>query len=130
MSNYRARGVTFDHKPIFDETHEQCTVAAWLDLHGIMYCHPANGEWRHPATAKKLKRMGVKPGVPDILIFTPSGLANKPTALELKAVDGATPSKAQRCWLDNLERLGWTTGWAKGADAAIRWLEELGYGRR
>jgi hypothetical protein len=53
------------------------------------------------------------------------------------SLNGAAPGKGRKEYrikasdLDAyLERLGWTTGWAKGADAAIRWLESLGYGKR
>ena len=129
MRNYRARGITKDGQPIFDEYFEHCAVAAWLDANGVFYAHPANGEWRHPVTAKKLKRMGVKPGCPDFLIFSPSGAQNKPTALELKAVDGRGPSDVQQAFLTALGAFGWHVGWHRGADAAIRWLEGLGYSK-
>ncbi|WP_422366393.1 VRR-NUC domain-containing protein [Pelagibius sp.] len=34
----------------------------------VFWYHPANGEKRSKRTASKLKRMGVRPGVPDICI--------------------------------------------------------------
>jgi len=129
MRNYRARGISKDGRPIFDETHEHCVVAEWLDANKVFYAHPANGEWRHPVTAKKLKRMGVKAGCPDFLIFQPSGAHNKPTALELKALDGRAPSVDQVAFMAGLELCGWVIGWHRGADTAIKWLESLGYAR-
>lgn len=128
MRNYRARGITNDGKPIFDEAHEHVAVAQWLTVNQIFFTHAPNGEWRHKATARKLKRMGVRAGCPDFLIFD-RNRQGRPTALELKALDGRTPSEDQKTFLDALQRLGWSVSWQRGADAAIKWLEEVGYGR-
>lgn len=132
MRNERARGITADGKPIFSEAHEHTYVAAWLDSHKIFWAHPANGELRHPVVAKRLKRMGVKPGIPDFLIFDkpPREAGCVGAALELKALDGGKPRPAQADFMDNLVQRGWMCGWHRGADAAIRWLESLGYGAR
>lgn len=53
------------------EDRLQISVAGYLDLAlpvGAVYFHIPNGGSRHVREAAKLKRMGVKPGVPDICI--------------------------------------------------------------
>jgi hypothetical protein len=47
----------------------------------FLWWHTPNGELRDKRTAAKLKAMGVKPGIPDILLLPPSGLLH---SLELK----------------------------------------------
>ncbi|MGO9006617.1 MAG: VRR-NUC domain-containing protein [Beijerinckiaceae bacterium] len=39
-----------------------------------LFWHTANGEWRDIRTAAKLKAMGVRPGVPDLLLLRPDGV--------------------------------------------------------
>lgn len=129
MKNQRARGITKDGKPIFNEDHEHIIVADWLNAKGIMFIHTPNEGRRSWATGKKLKRMGMKKGVPDFLIFDPPSTLGlmAGTALELKALDGNKPSPEQLEFLYGLDKRGWLTGWCRGADAAIKWLEGLGY---
>lgn len=138
MPNYRARGVTADGKPIFSEAIEQERVAAWLDAHGVFWFHPANevppmmGPRNiHMAWLQRQKRQGVKAGVPDIIILdAPTVLTGFiGAAVELKALDGAEPTKAQLDYLDAMSKRGFATGWFRGADAMIEWLTTLGYGR-
>ena len=53
------------------EDRLQIAVAEYLDLalpSDALWFHPANGGSRNVREAAKLKRMGVKPGVPDICI--------------------------------------------------------------
>ena len=127
MRNYRARAIK-DGKPVFDEDHEHITVAHWLTLQHRFFIHVPNEGKRSWQTGKKLKRMGMLKGVVDFLIFEPSPLQGKPTALELKALDGKVPPPEQIAFMAGLELCGWQIGWHRGADAAIQWLESLGYG--
>jgi hypothetical protein len=105
----------------------------------FIWCHSA-GERQNAKETKILRTMGVKPGVPDVLIFTPPDRtferprddyrADKVGAgLELKRC-GATWSavrKEQRAWLDALAAMGWVTGWAAGYREAVRALRDWGY---
>ena len=50
-----------------------------------VWWHTPNGEIRDPRAAAKLKAMGVRPGVPDVLLVGPGGLLR---CLELKASGG------------------------------------------
>jgi hypothetical protein len=68
----------------------------------LAFCHVGNGEWRHKATGGRLKAMGVRAGVPDLLIWLPGGSG---FGVELKA--GASKlSPAQTFWHFTLETLG------------------------
>jgi hypothetical protein len=118
------------------EAREQEAVAAWLDIHGVLWFHPPNGGHRNKATASALRRQGVKPGVPDIIIL------DRPTehpecrgcAVELKAPKGQgaspKPSMSQLDWIAALRSRDWLTYIAYGATDCIQWLQSVGYGRR
>lgn len=125
----RARAITKNGQPVLAEDDEHAIVAQWLDWRRVLWWHTPNGGSRHSAEAAKLKRLGVRPGVPDFLIATapPKRPGSVGTALELKALDGKPPTRAQADMLVQLENLGWQTGWFRGANAAIDWLEEIGY---
>ncbi len=131
--NYRARGITADNKPIFAEDHEHITVAHWLTVHGVFFIHVPNEGKRSWATGKKLKRMGMMAGVVDFLIFDPPPLRRvihpKGTVMELKALDGKKPTEKQIQFMYEMESRGYAIGCFFGSDAAIKWLESLGYGK-
>jgi len=113
------------------EYEEQVKLAEYLDMKGYLWCHVPNGGNRDVRTGAKMKRQGVKPGVPDVLIFddpTSEYTMNfSGIAIELKRSDG-NPSDvrdAQKEWLEALEWRNWQTKVAFGADDAIEWLENL-----
>jgi len=62
--------------------------------------HVPNGEYRARHTAARLKRMGVRPGVPDILILVPAN-GYHGMAIELKKPGGRL-SKHQEDWAREL----------------------------
>ena len=63
----------------------------------VMWWHTPNGEARTAATGAKLKRMGVKPGVPDFLLYDrATGFLH---CIEVKA-DSGYLSDAQKGWMD------------------------------
>jgi len=81
------------HQPEF-EFH--CAVADYLRaaLPAIVrWFHVPNGEKRSLATAQRLKRMGVSPGVPDIIILH----AGRTIWIELKSRKGKL-SETQEGW--------------------------------
>ena len=105
-------------------------LAMWLDRQGVLWMHCPNEAKRSPRLGAKLKRCGLKPGVPDVLIFTapPRRPEMVGTALELKRMGGsnkATPE--QERWLKDLAELDWISGVKHGHVEAIEWLTELGY---
>ena len=111
------------------EESEQRALAAWLDIKKLWWCHVPNGGLRHSMTGLKLKAQGAKPGVPDILIFTPppNNPAARGVAIEVKRTSRGVLSGDQRIWLQQLERCGWEVLTAKGARAGIAFLVSLGY---
>lgn len=116
------------------EYDEQVKLANYLDAKGYLWCHVPNGGNRNPITGKKLKMQGVKPGVPDVLIFdAPEEMEEVPgymlsgIAIELKRSNG-NPSDVrdtQKEWLRKLGARYWVTKVAFGADDAINFLEGL-----
>lgn len=114
------------------EDYEQQRVFAWIDQNVSQYpqlalaFHVPNGGHRNPTTGARMKLLGVKPGVPDILLPVFSfdrkyiGLA-----IEMKREHGGRVSKEQRAWLNNLAAQGWWTVVCHGSDSAID--EIVGY---
>lgn len=111
------------------EDVEQQMVARYLDIHPATrgrWCHPPNGGARNARTGALLKAHGVKPGVPDVLIFTPHG-DHAGLAIELKRRRGGRLSDHQAAWLETLRGCGWRAEVCRGFDAA-RELVEACYG--
>jgi hypothetical protein len=88
---------------------------------GVVYFHVPNGGKRAISEAAKMKRMGVLPGVPDLLLLR----AGELFALELKAEQGRL-SDDQRHMLAELAKAGATTATAYGLDHALALLEQWG----
>lgn len=110
-----------------DEIHER--VVAALRAAGWEGCffHCPNGGKRDKRTAEKLKRMGVSPGVPDLIIVEPPKGTDRPGAvIEIKKIGGRV-SKEQRAWLQRFELSGFVTAVCYGLDACMSTLEEWGY---
>lgn len=87
--------------------------------------HPANGELRDIKTAVKLKRMGVNPGVPDLLLpIHARGYAG--LAIEMKAGNNAA-SDDQAAWLLHLRSENWyakvCVGWLAAARLIVWYLD-------
>lgn len=115
-----------------DEDHEQRELAKWLDanLPPHSWCHVPNEGKRTKWGGQGLKAKGLKPGVPDVLIFTRPAhwLDVSGVAIELKRADGGRVSGDQRDWIESLENNGWIVSTQNGHVNAIRWLKKLGYG--
>ena len=67
--------------------------------------HPPNGGWRHKATARRLKAMGAKAGVPDLFLPVPRGSSHG-LWIEMKYGKNK-PTKSQQWWIDELMLLGY-----------------------
>ena len=116
-------------KPRQLEAAEQRILAQWLDFRRILWCHVPNGGARNVVTGAALKAMGVKPGVPDVLIFDPPPIVPESpgVCIEMKAGKGK-PSAAQLQWIGDLVDRNWLGYVCNGADDAIEKLKRLGYG--
>lgn len=81
-----------------------------------------NGEIRHWSAAKRLKREGVEPGIPDVFCAVPSG-KYAGLWLEFKAPKGSL-SDAQKEKAELLRLAGYRVEVVKNTDAAIAIVEE------
>jgi hypothetical protein len=108
-----------------DELHRM--ACELLDSLGWRYCHCPNGGYRRTAEAKKFTALGVKPGVPDLLIFeryqwehsTGSGIA-----IELKSPTGkGRVSPEQEAWLAALDARGWLVSVCQTWEQVLRVLQ-------
>lgn len=69
---------------------------------GLLAYHPANGGYRNPREARKLKDMGVKPGVADLALILPDSRA---AFIELK-VGKNRQTDTQKAFQADCERIG------------------------
>jgi hypothetical protein len=87
------------------------------------YTHVPLGEHRHPATAMRLKRMGVKPGWLD---FQFAGPDRQMFFLELKRRGSGRLSDAQLDMKQHLEACGFPVLVTDSVKSAVIALQELG----
>ena len=88
----------------------------------LIYAIP-NGGSRNQIEAVKLKRTGVKAGVPDL--FLPVARNGKHGLyIEMKRAKGGRVSDLQKEWLIKLENQGYETAVCHGLDEAIKVVEE------
>lgn len=109
------------------EDEEQAAVFEWAALMehrypclSLMY-HVPNGEKRDKATAAKLKRMGVKPGVCDIVLPAARG-GYHGLYIEMKVGDNK-PSPEQKKFMRALDIEGYFVALAYGGEEARKIIE-------
>ncbi len=88
---------------------------------GTVWWHTPNGDIRHKGAAGRLKALGTKAGMPDLLLLRDGQLY----AVELKR-DGGRLSDVQRERLMELAAAGALTVEARGLDAALSALKGWG----
>jgi hypothetical protein len=95
------------HKYLTGEDKLQHNVILYLQMQhpSALWTHVPNEGRRTPFERFKLKYLGVKSGVPDILIFTPNKKYNG-LAIELKYKKNK-PTENQKIWLNQLNQNGW-----------------------
>ena len=89
----------------------QCAIIEWADRqkHSVpaleLLFHTPNGGSRNVIEAAKFKRMGVRAGVPDLMLPVPrQGYAG--LCIDLKR-PGEKLRETQETWRDNLVSVGW-----------------------
>jgi len=114
---------------IAKEEQDQEALAQLLDSLRLLWTHVPNETKAKPQYLAKRKRLGVKPGFPDVIIFDkpPNCPESVGAAIELKRVKGSKVSDNQRFWLNILAAYGWETAVCKGIDDAIKQLRVWGY---
>jgi len=101
------------------EDQLQRAVMNYIEMQypGTIYTHPMNEGKRTPFEQYKMKYLGAKPGIPDLLIFTPN--ANRGgLAIELKYKYNK-PTPNQKKWLKWLENCNWAINWHNNFDDCI-----------
>lgn len=109
------------------EDQEQIALAQYLDARKLAWCHVPNGGSRNVIEATKLKRMGTRRGIPDVLIFDPCLWCESHyvgIAIELKRVKGGRVTPEQDAWHHALEERGWLVRVCKGAGEAIDFIQQ------
>jgi hypothetical protein len=106
------------------EQQLQRTVLRHLEVRAARstyWFHVGNGGWRSPAEAKVFKSLGVRPGVPDLILIH----QGRTFGLEIKADGGKlTPVQATAHVL--MRDAGAEVEVAEGIDAALDQLERWG----
>jgi hypothetical protein len=92
----------------------------WRGQRDAYWFHVGNGGWRSPAEARVFAGLGVRPGVPDLILIR----AGTTYGLELKADNGGRLSDAQRDAQEAMRLAGAIVHTAVGLDDAIGWLEQ------
>ena len=87
-----------------------------------LFTHVANEGKRTPFEQYKMKYLGTKPGIPDIMIFEPNETKNG-LAIELKAGYNK-PTPNQKKWLKELENNNWVAVWSNNLDECIEIIDK------
>ena len=99
----------------------QKSVARYLDSLGVVWFHSPNEIKAKVQYLSKRKQMGVKSGVPDVLILE-SNKQYKGLAIELKAGYNK-PSEAQIEWINKLTKVGFKAIWSNSLDEVLNIID-------
>jgi hypothetical protein len=112
------------------ESQEHSALWQWCQLSFNVYpelrllYHIPNGERRSPKDGAKLKRMGVRPGIPDWCLPVARGSFHG-LYIEMKRL-GASLNDHQRYWFETLQKQGYrceiAKGWEAGREILIQYL--------
>lgn len=111
------------------EADEQEALFEWASwnlgrLPPLDYMHAVpNGGSRHPAEAARLKKQGVKPGVPDIFLPEPRGRYHG-LYIEMKRAEKGKTTEDQARWLHYLQSRKYMTAICFSCDSAIHVIEQ------
>mgnify|MGYP003533834705 FL=1 len=130
-ANYpiRCLGISLStmEEPAMTEDKLQIGVCKLLDALKLDWFHCPNGGKRNYWTGANLKKMGVKAGVPDVIIINPTRDGSSGLAIELKVGDNKTTS-TQEGWRTKFLNNNWTYSVAYSIDDVIH-LVSKHYGK-
>lgn len=115
---WTGKPVTFEEITSQTEAELQIEIAGFLDRFiapGWEFSHFPAGEKRDASTGAKLKRMGTKPGWPDLILVSPSGEFH---GLELKR-RGGDLSDEQEAFHERATGRGWKIAVADNFNTAL-----------
>lgn len=95
------------------EETEQRAIGAWLDRLRLVWWHTPNGA-RSVGEGRKLAALGVRAGVPDIVV-----VGQPMIAIEVKRRHGGSLSHEQHAMLTALMAAGWRVYVCPGLDDAL-----------
>ena len=100
-------------------TEDEATIAVveYCTLRGVPVAHVPNEGKRSPQQGAKLKRMGLSPGFPDLVIPIPRGNYHG-LFVEMKVGNNKTTAE-QKKWLTELSKRGYAATACWGVDEAI-----------
>lgn len=106
------------------EYQEQVTFVQWLELKGLPFTAIPNSTYTTSMKQKvQNKRMGLRAGLPDLLIVLPHSAL---VFIEMKRTKGGIVSSYQKQWIETLNTVPNVQAYvAKGADQAIEIVERL-----
>lgn len=115
------------------EDEEQITLFRWAELMAQtrwpelrMLYHVPNGGYRKKAEAGRFRAMGVKSGVPDVVLPVARG-GYHGLYVEMKRTEGGRVSTEQREWLEALTAQGYKAevayGWEEAKDVIEKYLQ-------
>jgi hypothetical protein len=117
-------------RPVASEAHEQRSLIQWAALASVMeprlklLMAIPNGAAR-PGSVGSLVAQGLRAGVPDLFLPTPSGKFHG-LWLELKRRSGGRLSREQKEWIERLRHQGYAAevakGWEEGKDIILSYL--------
>ena len=87
-----------------------------------LWTHTPNEGRRTPFERHKLKYLGAKSGVPDLMIFTPNDHYNG-LAIELKYKKNK-PTDNQKKWLNDLANNNWLAVWLNDYEQCINLIDK------
>jgi hypothetical protein len=99
------------------EEDEQIAVVQWCDIVGIPVIHVPNEGKRSPSMGAKLKRMGLRSGVPDLFIPRSRG-GYHGLFVEMK-VGSNNPTERQKEWIRLLNQEGYACAVCYSFEEAI-----------
>lgn len=111
-------------KYLTGEDKLQHAVILYLQMQypAALWTHTPNEGRRTPFERYKLKYLGAKSGVPDLMIFTPNDQYNG-LAIELKYKKNK-PTDNQKKWLDDLTNNNWLAVWLNDYEQCINLIDK------
>ena len=126
----RQRGRGPSHKLEFSTHVQVADVLRRWQTPGWRWSHFPAGEWRHPGTAARLKRMGLQVGWPDFILLAPRAFPSDPRPgqahmLELKR-EGSKLSDYQQAFMEFCALNGYPYAWHDNFRDAVECLKNWG----
>lgn len=122
--------------PVPTEDEEQMALVDWLELVGLRFAHiPQSTFTKHMGVKMRNKRLGVRAGVPDMMILIPPHRSKDGEGhllwIEMKRRKGGVVSQEQREWLTafmmlesvNIDAMV-ARGWDEAREAVLEHLKD------